>query len=163
MDLLAKHLCVSATLCLPSFLHVSAGLWSPVIRCCFVLIQRHEQTALQLLEMMIDGVCWITVRRRREPWRGVFADITADAELSLPRLSLLRTGTRVRLHKIRCEKHYLIPSSGSFWGFHTFPSGYSGNHCYGNWVLLTRWPNGWWGFTTSNSFCIFPDLTWKNT
>lgn len=57
-----------------------------------------------------------------------------------------------------CEKPCLIPSPGSHWGFHTFPSGHSSEHCYGNWALLTFWPNGLLSFTTTNLFCIIPDV-----
>lgn len=97
-------------------------------------------------------------RRRHEAWQGPFAENPNSTWAVLAWLPLLHTGSRVRQLKIGCEKPCLISSSGSHWGFHTFPSGYSAEHCYGNWVLLIFWPNVCWGFTSMNLLCMLPDV-----
>lgn len=123
MDLLADHLCVYASLCLPSFLHVSVSLWRAVLHRCFVFIHWQEQTALQFILMMIDDVFWIMTRHKHEAWQGPSTEAPTEPELSLPWLPWLRAGSKVRQPTRGCEKPCLIPSSGSYWGFHTSPLG----------------------------------------
>lgn len=49
MDLLAENLYVSASLCLSSFSPFCVSLWRAAVCFCFVLIQWHEQTVVQLI------------------------------------------------------------------------------------------------------------------
>lgn len=149
-----QTICLYLPVCLRSFLHVSVSLWRAALLRCFVLIQWHEQTAVQFIYMMIDDVCWIMARSRHEAWQGAFQETPTEPELSLPWLPWLHAGSKVRQPRRGCEKPCLIPSSGTHWGFHTFLSGHSGKHCYSNRALLTFWPNGWLSLTTTNLFCF---------
>lgn len=94
-----------------------------------------------------DDVCWIVAGSARKPWQGLFAESPAEPDLSLSWLPWLHAGSKVLQPKRGCEKLCLIPSSGSHLRFHTLLSGHSAELCWGSWVPLTSWHNGWFGLT----------------
>ncbi len=72
-----------------------------------------------------------------------------EPELSLPWLAWLRKVVKWTAKAGVWKAMF----NSSHWGFHTFVSGHWDLYFYGNWALLTFWPNGWLSITSN-------DITW---